>query len=155
MTYFEDIENYLRELATKHKMLLHDNGGSAFIQMGIADEVTSVTNRKKTYIRVMDVSSSINNEYMLWVVQIAFLKELTATRTNADVDAASKLTQQIMYDFDSRIREQYEDECYFVKRLQTPTFEPVGLTDQSAIGWMYTWRFSTDQPDYDLNAWEE
>jgi len=155
MTYFEDIENYLKGLAIKHKQLLHDNGGAAFIQMGIADEVTTVTDRKKVYIRVMDVSSSIVNEYMSWVVQIAFLKELPAMRKNADVDAASKLTQQIMYDFDARIREQYDEECYFVKKLQSPSLEPVGLTDQSAIGWMYTWRFFTDQPDYDLNAWEE
>jgi hypothetical protein len=155
MTYFEDIENYLKNLATKHKQLLHGNGGVAFIQMGIADEVTTVNGRKKVYMKIMDVSSSIQNEYMIWTVSMVFLKELPAMRTNADIDAASKLTQEIMYDFEARIREQYNDECYFVKRLQPPTLEPVGLTDNSAIGWMYTWRFSTDQPDYDINAWEE
>lgn len=155
MTYFEDIENFLRGLAIKHKLLQDGNGGTAFLQLGIVDEVTSVNNRKKTYMRIMDVSSSIQNEYMIWTLQMAFLKELPASRTNADIDSASKLTQQIMYDFDARIREQYDDECFFVKRLQSPTMDPVGLTDNSAIGWMYTWRFSTDQPDLNINAWEE
>lgn len=155
MTYFEDIEAYLRDLATKHKELLHGNGGAAFIQLGIVDEVTSVNNRKRTYMRVMDVSSSIVNEYMSWQVNIAFLKELPAKKTNQDVDDASKLTQQIMYDFDARIRNQFEEECYFVKRLQSPSMDPVGFTDNSAIGWLYQWRFLTDQPDYNINAWEE
>jgi hypothetical protein len=156
MTYFEDIENYIKDLCIKHKKLLHGNGGVSFIQLGIDGETTTVTNRKKTYLRMMDVSASeFNESALVWAVQMAFLYELPAMRTNADVDAASKLTQEILYDFAARIEAQLDEGCYFVNRLQSGTIDPVGITDNSAIGWAYTWRFLTDKPNYNANAWEE
>jgi hypothetical protein len=155
MTYYEDIENYIKELCIKHKMLVHGTNGVAFIEMGINGEVTTVTNRKKTYVKMMEANCGFQNELLMWSVQIAFLTELPAKRTNAQVNAASRLTQEIMYDFDARIRNTYDEECTFVNRLQNATMDPVGLTDNSAIGWLYTWRFSTWEPDYNVNAWEE
>jgi hypothetical protein len=155
MTYFEDIENYIEELCRKHKKILHENGGNAFLQLGIAEEVTTVTKRKKTYVKMVDVSSTFANDVLNWAVQIAFLQELPTQRTNSDIDAASKLTQEILYDFDSKINLDLDEGCYFVNRLQSASIEPVGLTDLSAIGWTYTWRFTTNGPTYNANAWEE
>jgi hypothetical protein len=155
MTYYEDIENYIEELCRKHKLILHETGGNAFLQLGIAEEVTTVTNRKKTYVKMLDATSTFDNEVLSWSVQIAFLQELPSKRTNAIIDAASKLTQEILYDFNSRISNDLDEGCYFVNRLQSASIDPVGLTDLSAIGWTYTWRFTTDGPSYNANAWEE
>lgn len=162
MTYFSNIMGYIEDLCTKHKDLLHNTNGTAFIPMGIDDESAAIiSGMKSTYVRINNISLQGRSENELfWSAQVIFLKNLPATAaTKTAIENARNLTQQIMFDFDARIRWEHDlqDEdsrCFFITNILEPTMEPVGLVDQSAIGWSYTWRFTTERKNYDATKWQ-
>lgn len=159
MTYLEDIQAYIKELCTLHKKLRHGDGGTAFIPMSTADESGAIYNDiKDNYVKVVDASSSVREGDMVWVVQLLFMRNVNLNDVigrEAAMEQASKVTQEILYDFIARIRNQDDESCFFVTRLLDANIEPVALSDQSAVGWQYFFRFATQGPDYNENAWED
>lgn len=159
MTYFEQIQAYIKQLCTLHKKLLHGDGGTSFIPMTIADESGAVyPDIKQTYVKVVDASSTVREGDMVWVIQFVILQNISlnaAVGREASMELASKETQEILYDFIARIRNMDDESCSFITRLLDGNIEPVALSDQSAIGWQYFFRFNTQGPDYNINAWED
>lgn len=159
MTYLEDIQAYIRQLCTLHKKLLHGDGGTAFIPMSIADESGAIyPDIKNNYVKVVDASSTVREGDMVWVVQLLFMQNVSMNATigrEQAMELASKETQEILYDFIARIRNQDDESCFFITRLLDANIEPVALSDQSAVGWQYFFRFNTQGPDYNENAWED
>lgn len=155
MTYLSDITDYLQDLCEKHKKVLHNTNGKAFIPVPIDDEsVSSIVGIKKTYVKIYTVTCSGRGESQIaWEVVIRFLTNLSAKATSADIQTAMNHTQEIMLDFDARIRHQHDEECFFIQRILDPSMTPVGLVDQSAIGWDYAFRFMTEGSTYNASAW--
>jgi hypothetical protein len=159
MTYFENIQAYIQELCQKHKKLLHGEGGTAFMPMTVADESGAIyPDIKPTYVKVLDASSSVREGDMVWVIQLAVMQNVSMNATvgrEQAMEIASMETQEILYDFIARIRNQDDESCSFMTRLLDGNIEPVALSDQSAVGWQYFLRFNTQGPDYNANAWED
>lgn len=159
MTYLEDIQAYIKELCTLHKKLLHGDGGTAFIPMSTADESGAIyPDIKNRYVKVVDASSTVREGDMVWAVQLLFMEKVDMNAVvgrEAAMEQSSKVTQEILYDFIARIRNQDDESCFFVTRLLDANIEPVELSDQSHVGWQYFFRFATQGPDYNENAWED
>jgi hypothetical protein len=95
---------------------------------------------------------------MVWVIQLAVMQNVSMNSTvgrEQAMEIASRETQEILYDFIARIRNQDDESCSFMTRLLDGNIEPVALSDQSAVGWQYFLRFNTQGPDYNANAWED
>ena len=131
--------------------------------MGFDDEApVAVPGIKKVYVKLMYMNlNGRNADLLVWEAQIRILANIPATAPQAQaIEDARNITQMIAMDFDARIRWEFEDRdedsrCYFITSIGEPTFSPVGLVDQNAIGWDYFFRFQTDRPGYDAAKWTE
>jgi len=158
MIYLNNITTYIEELCTEHVDLRHGTNGTAFVPLFPSDEsVAGTPGMKQRYVKIMDISQSGTDEHtLLWSVQIAFLKNVPVKENQrSGIDTAWNEMQRIMWDFDARMRQDADedDRCFFANNLLNPNAEPMERVDQSAFGWLYTWRFTTDKPRHDPARW--
>lgn len=159
MMLFSNIQNYLKQLCREHVSLRHETNGKSFIPMTQGDESpAAVTGIKTTYVKLVDISSNGRDENTLvYSVLLYFLKNLpvSAGSRNAKMEAAMNETQRIMMDFEARMRQDADDEdkCFFANNLLEPNMEIIETTDQNAVGWSMTWRFTTDKQRHDPARW--
>lgn len=106
MTYLSNIEAYIKELCEKHKQLLHGQGGTAFMPMASGGEAGAFyADIKPVYVRIADASHDAREGQITWEVIVEFLANVDiSTYREEAISQASNLTQEIMYDFDARIR---------------------------------------------------
>lgn len=159
MISFTEIQEYFRQLCREHVMLQHETNGVAFIPLNTDDESGSqVKGIKKTYVKLIDISSAGRDEYsLIYIVTLRFLKNLRVTEARKnELETAWNETQSIMFDIDARVRQDAEDDdkCFFANRLLEPSYELVELVDQSAVGWDYNFRFISDKKKYDATKWQ-
>ncbi len=159
MIYLSDITEYVRQLCREHIELRHEVNGVSFVPMYPSDESPAgITGLKPKYVKLVDVSTSgRDEESVMWMVQIQFLKNVSVTGSaqRAAIEDAWNEMQKVMMDFDARIREDAEDEdkCFFANNLIQPNMELVERVDQYGFGWLYTWRFTADKQRHDPARW--
>ncbi len=158
MTYLSNITEYVRQLCREHVSLRHDVNGVAFVSIYPGDETAAVIpNIKQRYVKMVDVSTiGSGEEAMTWIVVLEFLKNVPATNTQREViEEAWNEMQEIMLDFDARIRQDAEDDdkCFFANNLLQPGMELRERIDQYGFGWSYTWRFTADKKRHDPARW--
>lgn len=156
MSKFSDIQNYLHFLATKHKKLKHGDNGTAFVGLHLADDNFGANKLKGLYIKIEDCSAQSKDGQIQWSVDILFLKNVSATAKRVEaITLASDETLSILQDFDARITKTFEEECFFMRSLLSSSYEPTGIMDQNAYGWRYTIRYTSYDPVFNINEWED
>lgn len=165
MTTIKDIEDYLQDLSSKHKLLLHGiDGRNAFTRFKTASNVDEITMGATENIVVV---SSVNGQRLGEVddkkvrrgISLVFASRADINGSKADaVQLANSTAEDIMFDFITRMDEDQVNDCIALQDLEP---EKVSWDDIDGpwldhyYGWILFVPFKSNLPPYNPDNWND